>query len=162
MKIHDDSAAFAKVVPTHRRSRAPVAGERFRLVPREPDSVTSAAVNGCAVLGASAWALRPQQVERTLALVGTAGGLLADLGFRISPISNLRQRPSLVIWICGEETSADEHRQLRSMGVPVVAIDSHVEGLDDWTSITMEEAEDRHRFNELFPSFVNSAVRENR
>ena len=119
VKIHDPTVAYSTVVPRRRRSRAAAAGERFRLgvhdVHCPPSSPTA---SRSALIGASSWALKSEQVERTVELIGIAGGLLADLGFQVCPIgADARpKRPSLVVWVCGDETQADEYTQLAAMG----------------------------------------------
>ena len=87
VKIHDQTAAFASVVSSRRRSLANDAGERFRLGLHGLDcGPASRPETRSAVIGASAWALKPEQVDRTSELIGMAGGLLTDLGFSVCPI----------------------------------------------------------------------------
>lgn len=133
VKIHDQTA-FSTVVPSRRRSRAAAAGERFRLGLHGLDCGSTASVaSRSAVIGASAWAIKTERVERTVELIGMAGGLLADLGYQVCPIgaAGRQERPSLVIWVCGDETRADEYEQLSDMGVPGLSIGSCVEDLDE-------------------------------
>ncbi len=121
---------------------------------------TSTATERAAVIGASAWALKAEQVEGTVQLIGLVGGLLADLGFQVCPISaDARpQRPSLVVWVCGDETESDEYRQLAAMGVPGLSIGSCVEGLEEWSFITTDELEDRNEFIRFFLDEVAALV----
>jgi hypothetical protein len=161
VKIQDPSIAFSQVVASRRRSRAASTGERFRLGLHGLEcGSTSPAMERAAVIGASAWALKAEQVEGTVELIGLAGGLLADLGFQVCPIGadSRPQRPSVVVWICGDETESDEYRQLAAIGVPGLSIGSCVDGLDDWSFITTEELEDRNEFIRFFVAEVEALL----
>jgi len=161
VKIQDPTVAFSQVVTARRQSTAASTGERFRLGLHglECGSVSPAAERA-AVIGASAWALKAEQVEGTVELIGLVGGLLADLGFQVCPIgADARpQRPSLVVWVCGDETESDEYRQLAAMGVPGLSIGSCVEGLDAWSFITTDEVEDRNEFIRFFVDEVEALL----
>jgi hypothetical protein len=161
VKIQDQTAAFSTIVPSRRRSRAAAAGERFRLGLHGLDCSPSPEVaSRSAVIGASSWALKAEQVERTVELIGIAGGLLADLGFHVCPIGadGRPERPSLVVWVCGDETRADEYELLAAMGIPGLSIGSCVEDLEDWSFITTEEAQDRREFIRMFADEVEFLV----
>lgn len=161
VKIQDPTVAFSQVVTARRRSRAASTGERFRLGLHglECGSISPAAERA-AVIGASAWALKAEQVEGTVELIGLVGGLLADLGFQVCPIgADARpQRPSIVVWICGDETESDDYRQLAAMGVPGLSIGSCVEGLEEWSFITTDEIEDRNEFVRFFVAEVEALL----
>lgn len=164
VKIQDPTVAFSAVVPSRRRSRAAAAGERFRLGLHGLDcGPTSRPTERGAVIGASSWALKTEQVEGSVELIGLVGGLLADLGFRVCPIGAdaRRQRPSIVVWVCGDETQADEYEQLAALGVLGLSIGSCVEGLDDWSFVTTEELEDRKEFVRLFAAEVEALASAN-
>lgn len=161
VKIEDPTLAFSTVVPNRRRSRAASAGERFRLGLHGLDcGPTSRPTERSAVIGASSWALKTEQVEGSVELIGLVGGLLADLGFQVCPIGAdaRRQRPSIVVWVCGNETQTDEYEQLAALGVPGLSIGSCVEGLDDWSFVTTDELEDRKEFIRLFVAEVEALV----
>ncbi len=161
VKIQDPTVAFSTVVPNRRRTRAAAVGERFRLGLHGLDcGPTSRPTERSAVIGASSWALKTEQVEASVELIGLVGGLLADLGFQVCPVgADARpQRPSIVVWVCGDETEADEYEQLAAMGVPGLSIGSCVEGLDEWSFITTVELEDRKAFIRLFVAEVGALV----
>lgn len=52
-------------------------------------------------MGASARALTEEHLEQTVAIIGIVGGLLADLGFRVSAAGTEGQlhRPALIVWV---------------------------------------------------------------
>lgn len=161
VKIQDPTVAFSTVVPSRRRSRATAAGERFRLGLHGLDcGPTPRPTERSAVIGASSWALKTEQVEGSVELIGLVGGLLADLGFQVCPIgADARpQRPSIVVWVCGDETRADEYEQLAALGVPGLSIGSCVEGLEDWSFVTTEDLDDRKEFIRLFVDEVEALV----
>lgn len=162
VKIQDPTVAFSTVVPNRRRSRAAAAGERFRLGLHDLDcGPTSRPTERSAVIGASSWALKTEQVEGSVELIGLVGGLLADLCFQVCPIgvvARAQRRPSIAVWVRGDETQADEYEQLAALGVPGLAIGSCVEGLEDWSFITTEELEDRKEFIRLFAAEVEALV----
>lgn len=164
VKIQDPTVAFSTVVASRRRSRAATAGERFRLGLHGLEcGQTSLATDRSALIGASSWALKAEQVEQTVEVIGLVGGLLADLGFQVCPIgADVRpQRPTVVVWVCGDETQADEYEQLAAMGVPGLSVGSCVEGLVDWLFITTEELSDRREFIRLVAAEVGSLVAPN-
>lgn len=78
MKLQDPTAPFAGIIARRRRERAGEAAEIFRFGGRAPGSRPSS--GPVAVVGASAWALAPERIERTAAHLGALGGVLADLG----------------------------------------------------------------------------------
>ena len=161
VKIQDPTVAFSQVVTARRRLRAASTGERFRLGLHGLEcGSTSPIADRAAVIGASAWALKAEQIEGTVGLIGLVGGLLADLGFQVCPIgADARpQRPSLVVWVCGDETESDEYRQLAAMGVPGLSIGSCVEGLEEWSFITTDELEDRNEFIHFFVTEVEALL----
>ncbi len=85
-------------------------------------------------MGASAWALGPVRVEATAAYIGALGGLLADLGydiFSVSSVPDLKDRPSFVGWVGGEETDV-ERDYLVSLDAPGLVIGDVPDGLDIW------------------------------
>ncbi len=154
VKIQDPTLAYSTVVPRRRASRAAANGERFRLSLHGLDcGATSRAADRRAVIGASAWALKAEQVDRTVAIIGLVGGLLADLGFQVCPIgadANPTLRPSVVVWVCGDETQSDELEQLAAIGSLGLSIGSCVEGLDGWSFLESDQLEDREEFMRQF------------
>lgn len=136
MKLQDPTLPYVDVVARRRKARAATDGERFRLGVHGLDCGSLPATPGrTAVVGASAWALKTEQLETTLAHIGLVGGLLTDLGFQVCPIGALSDHtgaPSLVAWVCGDETEADEYEQLADIDAPGLSIGSCVDGLDDW------------------------------
>src|SRR2546427_677043 len=74
VKIQDPTVAFSQVVTARRRSSAASTGERFRLGLHGLEcGSTSPAAERAAVIGASAWALKAEQVEGTVELIGRYG-----------------------------------------------------------------------------------------
>lgn len=154
VKLQDPTVAYSAVVSRRRQARAEEHGERFRLGVHGLDCGADTRVPGpSAVIGASAWALKSEQVDQTVRTIGLVGGLLADAGFRVCPIGADRAResgPALVVWVCGDETEADEFDQLEAIGSPGLSIGSCVNGLDNWSYIETEELADRYDFIRLF------------
>ena len=109
-----------------------------------------------AVIGASAWALKTEQVEKTVGIIGIVGALLADLGYLVCPIGAdaARSDPSLVVWVCGDETRADEYEQLAAVGAPGISIGSCVSGLEHWRNVEADQLVDRDRFAGLIAEAV--------
>jgi hypothetical protein len=106
-----------------------------------------------AVIGANAWVLKSEQVDRTVRTVGFVGGLLADAGFRVCPIGADRARESapvarrLGLW---RRDRGREFDQLEAIGSPGLPIGSCGNGLDNWSFIETEELADRYGFVRLF------------
>ncbi len=147
--IQNPTSAFSTVVARRRRSRAAPNGEVFRLgVHGLNCSGPSQQATPRAVIGASNWALKAERVEETLETIGIVGGLLADLGYQVCPVGADadRAQPTLVLWVCGDETEADEYEQLAAIGVAGLSIGSCVYGLDGWSYIDAAELEDRATF----------------
>lgn len=157
MKIEDPTVVYSTVVTRRRRSRATASGDSFRLGLHGLDcGATSQETGRTSVIGASAWALKAEQVERSVEIIGIVGGLLADLGFHVCPIgadANRRLRPSIVVWVCGDETEAeaeaDEYRQLAAIGAPGLSIGSCVDGLDGWGFLEFEQLQEHDDFLRL-------------
>lgn len=146
MKLQDPTAPFAGIIARRRRERAGEAAEIFRFGGRAPGSRPSS--GPVAVVGASAWALAPERIERTAAHLGALGGVLADLGydvFAVSALPELDARPKFIGWVGGEET-ADERDQLADLDVPGLAVGSRLDGFDAWTSIEPEDHRDSIEF----------------
>jgi hypothetical protein len=161
VKIQDPTVAFSHVVTARRRGRAALTAERFRLgIHGLECGSASPPSDRAAVVGASAWALKAEQVEDTVELIGVVGGLLADLGFQVCPIgADVRPpRPSIVWWICVDETESDEYLKLVAMGVPGLSLGSCVDCLDDWSFISTDELEDRSEFIRLFVAEVEALL----
>jgi len=93
------------------------------------------------VVGASAWALTAERIERTAAHLGALGGTLSDLGYDVYAVSALPEIdpcPRFTGWVSGEET-ADEHDQLATLDVSGLAVGSRLDGFGAWTSIEPED-----------------------
>lgn len=159
MKLQDPSRQFAHVVSSRRTARAGEVGERFRLGLHGLECGSSASRNSrSAVIGASAWALKAEQIEDTVGIIGLVGGLLADLGLTVCPVGAdgaRSARPALVVWVCGDETRADEYDQLEAIGSPGVSIGACVDRLDDWDAIELAAVRDPHQFVHEFVDTVN-------
>ena len=91
--------------------RASQDAERFRLGLHGLDcTANSLPTKSSAVIGASAWALKAEQVDHTVQIIGRLGGLLVDLGFQVYPVGADATRtalPSLMVSVCGDETGND-------------------------------------------------------
>lgn len=145
MKLHDPTSPFADVITRRRRERAALNAERFRLGVHGAPCTPPSAGQPSAALGASAWALKPERVERTLMHLGSLGGLLTDLGYKVCTIGSLAEadaRPSLVAWVCGDETRSDEYDQLVALDAPGLSIGACVDDLDTWSNIEPEDHPD--------------------
>ena len=157
VKLQDSAIAFSTVVSDRRGLRASQDAERFRLGLHGLDCTSnSLPTRATAVIGASAWALKAEQVDHTVQIIGRLGGLLADLGFQVCPVGADATRtapPSLMVWVCGDETQADEYEQLKEIGAPGLSIGSCVDGLDDWDYIETEVVD---RGDELTRRFVDA------
>jgi hypothetical protein len=156
--IQDPTVAFSTVVARRRQARAAVDAGRFRLgVHGLPCGPSSDETGLRVVIGASAWALKSQQREPTLRTIGLVGGLLVDMGFQVCPIGADEKGPlpSLIVWVCGNETQADEYEQLAVIGVPGLSIGSCVEGLEAWGQIPMSELQDPDAFVRQFADEVS-------
>ena len=146
MKLHDPTAPFVGLVTRRRQERAALDAQQFRLgvqgVPCQPPATGQRT----AVLGASAWALKPERVEQTLAHLGALGGLLTDLGYKVCAISSLAEadaRPSFVAWVCGDETRSDEYEQLVALDAPGLSIGACIDDdLGTWSNIEPEDHPD--------------------
>lgn len=139
VKLQDPTEAFTGIVAERRAARAEVDGEQFRLGAH--DLTCAAEPSGGlpgVLIGASAWALKAEQVQETLQTIGRVAGDLTDWGLDVCPIGVDRSRlgsPAFVVWVCGDETQADEFEQLRRLGTAGVSIGSCVDDLTDWTFI---------------------------
>ena len=160
--IHDPTIAYSTLVSRRRQLRASDDVDRFRLGLHGLNCGPASTSDRDATIGASAWALKAEQIEHTVQIIGLAGGLLADLGFRVCPIGADadRPRPSLVVWVCGDETEADEYHQLAAIGVPGLSIGSCVEGLESWGFIESADVEDWDVFTRLFVANVAALTQE--
>jgi len=97
--------------------------------------------------------LKAERVEETVSTIGLVSGLLVDDGFGVCPIAANRRdqpRPSLVVWVCGDETQADEFEQLAEIGAPGISIGSCVYGLDEWAFLDSIEVRARNTFIRRF------------
>ncbi len=102
MQVRDPTVRFSGDVADQRRSRAATCGEWFRLGDHAPDLGRPRAPLEGAVIGASARALTEAHLEQTVAIIGIVGGLLADLGFRVSaagPKGSCIDRRSSCGWV---------------------------------------------------------------
>lgn len=162
VKIQDPTRDFEAVVRDRRASRALKDAERFRLGLHGLDCGTVAASDTREVLvGASAWALKAERVERTVGLIGHIGGLMVDMGFRVCPIGADAARsvpPALVVWVCGDETLADEYEQLEKIGAPGISIGSCVDGLDAWDFIDSDLVEDPDQLDHELRPMIEGLV----
>lgn len=161
-KLADPTIPFAGVVARRRRERAAADGQTFRLgtvghdwasIYREPGSKV--------VIGASDAALGRDDLEHTVKIIGAAGGVLADLGFQVCPVSALtdgRLGPSLIVWVGGPDTTAHERDQLAALCVPGVWIGSCIEAPHGWRRIDSSEFDDRNQFIRRFAAAVTELV----
>lgn len=161
MKLQDASIAFADVVPTRRRLRAEEIGSRFRLGLDGLECGSQASPETrTALIGASAWSLKTERIEETVEIIGLVGGLLCDIGLTVCPVGAdvPTHRPDLIVWVCGDETRADEYEQLVRIGSRGIAIGSCVEGLDDWDAIELDVLHARTAFIDEFADAVASQL----
>lgn len=159
-KIHNPTVAYSTVVPRRRRSRAAAAGERFQLGVHDVHCRRAPWQRAVALIGASSWALKSEQVERTVEIIGTAGGLLADPRFQVCPIvADAPTQATLArVWVCGDETQADEHTQLAAMGVAGPLAWFLRRGPRRLVVVTTEELEDRTNFIRYFAAQVEALI----
>jgi hypothetical protein len=66
--------------------------------------------------------------------------------------------PNLVVWVCGDDTESDEFDQLAAIGAPGISIGSCVEGLEDWSFIESDVADDDLTFIRVFVDEVAMVV----
>jgi len=148
MQVRDPTVRFSGVVADRRRSRSATCGEWFRLGDHAPDLGRPRAPLEGAVIGASARALTEEHLDQTVAIIGVVGGLLADLGFRVSAAGTEGQlrRLALIVWVGGDETRPDEHERLDAMGVPGLWLGPGVAGLGGWASVEPGDPDRRDDF----------------
>jgi hypothetical protein len=162
VKLEDPTVPFAGVVARRRRERAAADADAFRLgAPGHDWHAIYVEPGPKAVVGASAKALDADSVERTVQLIGSVGGLLADLGFQVCPASALTGgtlRPSLLAWVDAGDTAADERRRLEALGAPGVVIGSCAAAPAGWGRIDADEFEDRNLVTRHFVDEVAPLV----
>ena len=110
---------------------------------------------------ASASALAPAEAERTTRVIGTVGGLLADLGsqvFAARAMTGRDLRPSLLIWVGGTSTSNAEREELRTIGVPGISVALNPVSMDRWRHIDSGEVDDWRRLARRFVAEVGGLV----
>ncbi len=86
---------------------------------------------------------------------------MADLSFKVCPVgadAAGTARPSLVVWVGGDETIADESEQLAAIGAPGLSIGTCVDGPADWSYLEPDELDDRDRFTRQFVSIVGALL----
>ncbi len=161
VKLEDPTIPFAGVVARRRRERAAADADAFRLgAPGHDWHAIYVEPGPKAVVGASAKALDADSVERTVQLIGSVGGLLADLGFQVCPASALTGgtlRPSLLAWVDAGDTAADERRRLEALGAPGVVIGSCA-APTGWGRVDADEFKDRSLFIRHFVDEVAPLV----
>ena len=139
VKLQDPTEAFAGIIAQRRADRAESDGERFRLGAHDLTcNPESHGERPGVLIGASSWALKSEQAEHTVQTIGRIAGALTDWGLEVCPIGVDRMHsgsPAFVVWVCGDETQADEFDQLRRFGAAGVSIGSCVDDLVEWTFI---------------------------
>lgn len=165
VRVEDPTIPYSKIVPERRRSRMFTAGEQFRLdVDGRGASGLRRSTDRTAAIAASASALKGEQLEQTLLIIGFVGGLLADSGVRSYPIgapTDGAERPSLVVWVSADETRADEYERLAAIGAPGLSIGSRVDGLDGWHNVEGEQLTDRHLFTRHVAASIAAVLGKN-
>lgn len=137
MKLQDPTAPYADVIARRRRQRVASGGECFRLGGQAPGAQPRPSTGPIALLGASGWALREEQLERTSAYLGALGGLLADCGYDVFAITSepdLDAAPAFVGWVGGEETPG-ELAQLAAFEAPGLSLSPGVAQVHTWSTI---------------------------
>lgn len=162
MKLVDPTRPFAEIAARRRRDRAATDAATFGLWTAThdwrsvyPDPTVIAGI------GASEQGLREPERDLTQQLLGASGGLLVDLGFQVCPIGAVARglfRPSLLVWLAGENTPGEELVVLASFGAPGLWIGERRHAIDGWAHVEPDVFEDRVRFVREFVAAVASVV----
>jgi hypothetical protein len=162
VKLEDPTVPYADVIPRWRRERSATAADVFRLgAPGYDWRATYAGPGTCVVIAASDSALSSAEDEDTVKVIGTVGGLLADLGFQVYAARAMTGgdlRPSLVIWVGGTATSADERTAISALDAPGVSVAACPVNLPGWRHIDAEEVGDWRTFAKRFVAEVAGLV----
>lgn len=162
VKLEDPTVPYADVIPRWRRERSGTAADVFRLgAPGYDWRATYAEPGTPVVIAASDSALSSAEAEDTVKVIGTVGGLLADLGFQVyaaRAMSGGDLQPSLVIWVGGSAMSADECARLEALDAPGVSVAACPVNLAGWRHIDAEEVGDWRTFAKRFVAEVAGLV----
>lgn len=162
VKLEDPTLPYADVVPRRRRERAASDGQAFRLgAPGYDWRATYSTPGSRVVIAASDCALSPTEVEDTVKVIGTVGGLLADLGFQVFPAKAMTGGdlwPSLLTWVGGSATAAEERDRLRVIGAPGVSVAPCPLGMPGWQHVDVREIGDWRSFATQFIAAVAALV----
>lgn len=159
MRLVDPSVSSKSVVARRRFGR-PKDADAFRLDVAGFHCATGAATDRThVVLGASNLALKPDRRGRTLYRLGRTGGLLVDAGYSVCPIAaNARSSsPGLVVWVCDDETTADEEWSLGEIGSPGICIGTCVD-LSNWTWTDPADFPDERDFERGLLALVSDII----
>lgn len=162
MKLEDPTLPYADIIPRRRRERAATDGQAYRLGSPGYDWRDAYPEPGRrAVIAASEHALTPTQVEDTVKIIGTVGGLLADLGFQVFPAKAMTLgdlQPSLLVWVGGEATATEERDRIHRIGAPGVSVGSVALGVEGWRHIDASELDDWRHFTKRFVAEIARLV----
>jgi hypothetical protein len=162
VKLEDPTLPYADVIPRRRRERAASDGQAFRLGAPGYDWRTTYSTPGSrVVIAASDCALSPAEVEDTVKVIGTVGGVLADLGFQVFPAKAMTGgdlRPSLLIWVGGSATATDERDQLGLIHAPGLSVAPCPLGMPGWRHVDAGKVDDWRRFVKQFIAAVAALV----
>ncbi|MBA3652860.1 MAG: hypothetical protein H0W70_01550 [Actinobacteria bacterium] len=162
VKLEDPTIPFAGVVARRRAERAGADSVVFRLgAPGRDWDAIYPEPGPKAIVGASDAALGADWVEDTMQVVGSIGGLLADLGFQVCPASALTAgtiRPSLLAWVAHGGAAVEERRALDALGAPGVMIGPCGSAPVAWVCIDEHEFNDRNQFIRRFVAEVSDLV----
>ncbi len=162
VKLEDPTLPHADVIPRRRRERAASGAQAFRLGAPGYDWRTTYSTPGSrVVIAASDCALSPAEVDDTVKVIGTVGGVLADLGFQVFPAKAMTEgdlRPSLLIWVGGSATATDERDQLGLIDAPGVSVAPCPLGMPGWRHVDARGVDDWRRFVKQFVAAVATLV----